>query len=222
MTLFKDKSKLEQRNAEAYTDNFRIIADILRKSNNQKSYLKDFFLGTEKAPYQEHFPKHECCSSIRRNETTKLTEKRICRCMYYFNENSKKCQNCLLEKKWKNLGKLQIIEYEWPTDTVRKKIGGMDLIVQNKVNKYALEVKPKDSQESLTRMIAEILTYTQDCKYGYLPGICFFENSLQMQDYYTYIDNPDLKYILSFVPAFMIKVLKEGTICEFEIVKIGE
>lgn len=221
MGLFKDESRITQENTEAQEKGFKEIATLLKHSLNQPKILKDTLLGNEQYKTDEHIPNHESCSSIGEKDKTKLTEKRICRCMNYFEEKSKKCQNCFLEKKWKNIGKLQVIEYEWPTDKVMEEVGGMDLIIQDGDKQYGLEVKPPiGNNEPLTRMFAETLTYTLDCKKGYLPGICFFENSKQMEYYLDFKDNEDFKYITGFIPVYLIRIIRDGPVCEYEIKRI--
>ena len=87
----------------------------------------------------------------------------------------------------------------------------------SKVVKNVVEVKPVDSTETLTRMIAEILTYTLDCAIEYKPGICFFEGSKQMEDFEKYRSNSDFQYILKFVKPFYIKIVEEGKINKYKI-----
>lgn len=219
--LFKDSEKITQINEEAYTYSWKKMAEILEIGITDKQILREFFLGNNNSE-QKHFPKHDKCSGLNKSDNSRITEKRICRCMYYFDENNKKCKNCILEKKWKNIGKLPVVEYEWPTKTVLKGVGGMDLIIQDGEKKYALEVKPQDSTESISRMVAETLTYTLDCDKGYLPGICFFENSQQMSDYLKYKNNVDFQYILRFVKVYFIRIVIEDVICQYEIKPIED
>ena len=95
-----------------------------------------------------------------------------------------------------------------------QKVGGMDLILDDT---YAVEVKPQSSSETLTRMFAEIITYTLDCAAGYKPAICFFEDSQQMKDFEKYRYNPDLQFIIKFIKIFYFKITKMSPICEFKI-----
>ena len=221
--MYKDRPEVNQQNEFTFLQVLHEEALWLKKYHEEhedKKKLKEEFLprsaiklSNGKEP-KEHYPKHNGCSSIRKQDSTKLTEKRICRCMYYYKDTSKKCLHCLLETKWRNIGNIQITNYEWPTKHVYKNVGGMDLILDNT---YAVEVKPQGSTETLTRMFAEIMTYTLDCAAGYKPAICFFENSQQMKDFEKYRNNPDLQFIIKFIKVFYFKIIKTGSICEFEI-----
>ena len=165
-----------------------------------------------------HIPNHSgcigCCDSGR------VTEKRLCRCMYYFNtEKEKICTTCNIETKWKNIGRIAVTEYEYPTKYVLDNVGGIDLLFDDV---YAVEVKPQNSGETLVRMFAEILTYTID--YGYKPAICFFEDSKQMKDYkqLTLEGNEDLIYLCSFIKVFYFHTESKDGVVEFEIREIEE
>ena len=222
--MYKDLLEVNQRNAFSFLQVLHEEALWLKKyyeDNEDKKKLEEKFLpendiklSNEKYPKQ-HYPNHKWCSGIYDPNSTKLTEKRICRCMFYYNESFQKCQNCLLQTKWKNVGQIQITNYECPTKHVYKNVGGMDLIFDDT---YAVEVKPQNSSETLTRMFAEIMTYTIDCADDYKPAICFFEDSQQMKDFEKYKDNPDLQFIIKFIKAFYFKIIKTGPICEFEII----
>lgn len=221
--MYKDRPEIKQRSDSVYSQVLKEQALILKKyfdAHENKEILKEVFLpaselsvGNNKKT-KMHAPKHEKCSGIKKGTSTKLTEKRICRCMFYYCKKSVKCQNCLLINKWHNVGEIKVTNYEWPTTHVYKKTGGMDLILDNE---YAVEVKPKESKETLTRMIAEILTYTLDCEKDYKPGICFFEGSKQMEDFEKYKSNADFQYILKFVKPFYIKIEEDGIVNNYKI-----
>ncbi len=221
--MYKDRPEVNQRNDTVYSQVLKEEALFIKKyytAKENKNILKEVFLPDSELSIPKgkgtklHYPKHEKCSGIRIGDSTKLTEKRICRCMFYYGKKPVKCQNCLLINKWQNVGEIQVKEYEWPTMHVYKKTGGMDLILDDK---YAVEVKPVDSTETLTRMIAEILTYTLDCAREYKPGICFFEGSKQMEDFEKYRNNEDLQYILKYVRPFFIKIIERGNIIKYKI-----
>lgn len=221
--MYKDRPEVNQRNDSAYSQVLKEEALLLKKyytAKENENILKEVFLPDSELSIPKnkgtklHYPKHEQCSGIKKGSTNKLTEKRICRCMFYYSKKSIQCQNCLLINKWQNVGEIQVSNYEWPTMHVYKKTGGMDLILDDK---YAVEVKPVDSSETLTRMIAEILTYTLDCEKAYEPGICFFEGSQQMEDFENYRSNEDLKYILNFIKPFYIKIVENGNLIKYKI-----
>ena len=175
--MYKDRSEVKHRNDSDFLQVLHEEAEWLKRyhvDHEDKKMLEELFLPEDEiyAPNEkdskQHYPKHEKCSGIRIGDSTKLTEKRICRCMFYYGKRPVKCQNCLLINKWQNVGEIEVTEYEWPTIQVYNETGGIDLILDNK---YAVEVKPVDSTETLTRMIAEILTYTLDCAKEYKPGV---------------------------------------------------
>ena len=221
--LYKDRPEVNHRNDSAYSQFFKEEALFLKKyyaTKENKDVLREVFLPDSQLSVPKskgtklHYPKHEYCSSISKTDSTRLNEKRICRCMFYYGKRPLKCQNCLLINKWQNVGKIEVTEYEWPTIQVYNETGGIDLILDNK---YAVEVKPVDSTETLTRMIAEILTYTLDCAKEYKPGICFFEGSKQMEDFEKYRSNSDFQYILKYVRPFFIKIIERGNIIKYKI-----
>ena len=221
--MYKDHLEVNQRNDSAYSQVLKEEALFLNQyyaSKDNKDILREVFLPDSELSVPKnkgtklHTPNHDNCSGIRKDDSNKLTEKRICRCMYYYGKKPEKCQNCLLINKWQNVGEIQVSDYEWPTMHVYKKTGGMDLILDDK---YAVEVKPVDSTETLTRMIAEILTYTLDSSREYEPGICFFEGSKQMEDFEKYRSNSDFQYILKFVKSFYIKIVEKAHIIKYKI-----
>jgi hypothetical protein len=104
-------------------------------------------------------------------------------------------------------------------------VGGMDLIIRDGEQEYAVEVKPKDSHrpETLTRMFAEILTYTLEYENGVRkPAICFFEGSEQWKEYSDLKKkgNKSLEYIEQFIKVYYFKVQEKGSVREFEILPI--
>ena len=125
----------------------------------------------------------------------------------------------MLEKKWNNTGKHKITDYEVPMEYVISKVGGIDLLIDNK---YAAEIKPEDSPETLVRMFAEILTYTIDSNYS--PAICFFESSRQMEDFQRYRreQNEDLELLMQYVEVFYISHSDKNGIANYEIKSIKE
>ena len=213
MELYKDKKSLNRRNETAYKKYLKEIASFIKEYRSNERYLKNVLLkGIEAA--REHKANHLMCDR-KLSDSDRITEKRICRCMFYYNKDADKCRGCKQVQKWRNIGTLSIDDYEYPTDHVIPRVGGMDLILGNK---YACEVKPQNSNETLTRMFAEILTYTQDCKEKYKPAICFFPGSKQMKDYIKYKDNDDFKYISTFIEIFFFNIVnKKGNVIEFEI-----
>ena len=120
---------------------------------------------------------HEYCSKLSGDS---FTEKRLCRCMYYKNSNHEtECELCGYRDRFKVTGDYQIIDYEVPAFYYGDGIGEIDLVISDGVNCYATEVKPyKNNKETLLRMIAEIMTYTDGYEEGiYKKAIAFFEKN---------------------------------------------
>lgn len=219
--LFKDRKIVKNRSK--LKEAMKEIVKLLKRIEvcEDKENIFRIELLNDQNSSQEHIPNHNGCDGC---ETSTKTEKRMCRCMYYFNSSFEKnsCRGCKLERKWKNVGNINITEYEYPTKYVLEKVGGIDLIFDDK---YAVEVKPKGSKETLTRMFAEILTYTID--YDYKPAICFFEGSKQMRDFMILYNNPetkdDLLYICKYIKVFYFNIVREvDGIYEFEIREIED
>ena len=201
--MFKDKETINRRNMVEYGENLRLLAEALRANEKQPGKLRVLLLdGIEKENKQRN-PNHELCTGCKnpKNTAMRITEKRLCRCMYYFNHlpMSKKqkgaCDKCDFPLNRTNIGEYEIYDHEVPMDEKWLKVGGVDLIIKGKDTDtfYGVEVKPKKSDETLARMAAEILTYGEiNCYQGniagnqrisYKPGICFFEESKQHKDY---------------------------------------
>ena len=120
---------------------------------------------------------HEYCSKLSGDS---FTEKRLCRCMYYKNSNHEtECELCGYRERFKVTGDYQIIDYEVPAFYYGDGIGEIDLVISDGVDCYATEVKPyKNNKETLLRMIAEIMTYTDGYTEGvYKKAIAFFEKN---------------------------------------------
>ena len=225
--LYKDERRINQKSN--LRESMREIAELIEMAGgvckSRSVLIEELLNGAESK--QVHIPNHERCSGC---DTEKLTEKRICRCMYYYMKNPKKCNVCMLEEKWNNVGAIEVIDYERPTKYVLKNVGGMDLIVKDGEQKYAVEVKPSDSKETLARMFAEILTYTIEMEAAVeekniKPAICFFEKSEQMAEYMELMEEKDeaLEYIMQYVKVYYFKTKKnpvDSKVTDFEICEI--
>lgn len=211
--LFKDKSIVNHRSE--LKNQMKELANkvkLVEESPDKKEALRKEFLNNMKSK-GEHNPEHNGCTGC--FDSGRMTEKRLCRCMYYFNSDKDKvCSSCKIKTKWKNVGSIAVTEYEYPTKCVLRNVGGIDLIFDNE---YAVEVKPQNSSETLVRMFVEILTYTID--YDYKPAICFFEGSKQMKDYMKLMseENQDLLYLCNYIKVFYFHIECKGDIVEFEI-----
>lgn len=134
--------------------------------------------------------------------------------MNYYDKSNPTCQACSLERKWNNVGEYKVIDYEVPTDFVVDKVGGIDLLIKDKHgNKYATELKPEGSKETLVRMIAEILTYAALKEEEYKPAICFFKDSVQCKDFCKaeFQNDSAFQYLLSLIDVFYITCVGENS-----------
>ena len=183
--LVKDEKTINQRGKETYIKNCEKVYEYIIDAEKNNNY-EEFFLDKSFITEKEHIPNREMCG-MKEKDSSKLTEKRICRCMFYYNEKDKKnsdqCFKCKLNNKYKNISKDYIItDAEKPTKKVINSCGGIDLILKDKKGKeYAVEVKPPKSQETLVRMVAEIYTYTIEYP-QYIKSIAFFAGSQQEKD----------------------------------------
>ena len=195
--LFKDRDGINHRNMGAQLENLSALAEIVKTTDLSTDARKRALLGFVPKSEKPHAPHHVMCDYDGEADGERVTEKRICRCMYYFNcgdpEQEAKCATCGFPWKKRNGNlSLGILDYEVPMPCVVEGVGGIDILawsVDDSV--YAVEMKPENSSESLARMIAEILTYCELAGYEVQgedsvfvkPAICFFENSKQHRDF---------------------------------------
>ncbi len=228
IVLYKDQKDINHRTLKVQYKYLGELAKICKEasSNPQKknSILKKGLKIPETiAETPMHNWAHEECIGC---DTNTKTEKRICRCMYYNNQQKwpklceKDSKECKFFAKWVNKGKIKIIEYEKPTKYVLKHVGGIDLILQTlDGKKYGVEVKPygPNSYETVGRMVAEILSYTIDDELN--PGIAVFKDSYQykMIKRLNEEKNKDWEIIKKNIKVFVIKYEITGNIADFEI-----
>lgn len=133
-----------------------------------------------------HQDEHTVCTMSESSSQERVTEKRICRCWNYHNKaNNDYCEQCQFGFKRKNVGAIEIVDYEVPTVFSMEQLGGIDWLLKKHGETIAAEVKPPNSTETIVRMIAEILTYTIGT--NYTPAICFFKTDM--------FGNPSKQYI---------------------------
>lgn len=170
------------------TDYEKLIAELSSAISSGTDALTELLFGT-KTPdlYENHGSyngtQHRKCKAFKPNEKglTPFTEKRLCKCMYYFNgpkADNSICAKCTFTDRFKIAGNYRITDYEVPAYYYGAGIGEIDLIIENGEDIYAAEVKPyKGNTETLLRMIAEIMTYTMGNRKGYRKAIAFFEKN---------------------------------------------
>lgn len=192
---FKDNPTINHRSAQ--DENFEKMLNAINGNN-----LKGFLIKGEPDKSKPHIPDHSKCD-YSKTDSERITEKRICRCFYYYNSSKKtdECDTCKFDYIKKNIGDIKITDYEVPSEFVVDGIGGIDWLLDDNGTPLATEVKPHESTETLVRMIAEALTYTTNT--NYTPAICFFlknkygNDTKQMCDYEKYRNNPTFREIVN-------------------------
>lgn len=181
---FKDTPTINHRSAQ--DENFEKLLNAINGNN-----LKGFLIKGEPDKSKPHIPNHSKCD-YSKTDSERITEKRICRCFYYYNSDktTDECATCPFAFKKKNIGNIKITNYEVPSEFVIEGVGGIDWLLDDNGQTLATEVKPTESSETLVRMVAEALTYKIDT--DYTPAICFFlknkygNDTKQMADYRKY------------------------------------
>lgn len=226
--LFKDRN-LNRRNNLDQKKNMEDLAKAINDSKTNPNALKDLLLDGIIIKDQNHNPSHIFCT-YENGGSGRITEKRICRCIYYYNDKDasielkNKCNICDYLAKLKNASKFEILDYEVPMLTVTEKVGGIDLVIKDiDGTVYGVEMKPPGGNETFVRMVAEILTYSELLDYkleikgkshDFKPAICFFqkdslksnskEYSTQWKDYNKWLDNKDFQTLINSVKVFYI------------------
>lgn len=228
--LYKDKPEMNQKSklSEMLEDIAKLIKEAGGVCDNRQILRKELLGEENTSRKKEQKPKHEECEGCK---TERMTEKRMCRCMYYFNSADKsphsKCDDCKIKNKWKNVGEIDIVEYEYPTKFLTKSVGGIDLVIRDGDQEYAVEAKPIKSKETLARMFAEILTYTIECESNVCkPAICFFEGEEQWKEYFNLDEagKQALKDIERYIKIYYFKKIEEDSenVQKFKILPIKE
>lgn len=184
------KDRIRKAYCEAQAEQILQVLD-----NGEK--LRDLLLGT--AEYWVYAGDYKVGDHTQCKGTTTETptEKRICRCLYYWNStHTKHCDTCKYQQGRCHMnGDYRIKDYEVPAYYDGEGIGEIDLLIEGSEAIYATEAKPpQGNSECILRMIAEILTYTLDSDKGYRKAIAFFENTPQSEEYSTL--TPKVKELL--------------------------
>ncbi len=235
MAIKKDEIRDMQKNDLRVNKALEELANICKVAykdgveHRNIEFLKKELLDGETPPEtppetQEHRPAHtECDSTIGEPDPEKENEKRICRCMRYYDGDSDKCKKeCPLKRKWKEDKEtiIKVEEYEWPMKYVLPGVGGIDLLCKYGQKTYAVETKrPEGNRDTISLMFAEIMTYTYDSD-DYLPAIAVFENGFHHRKINKLIKekNRDFKTITDYIPVFLIKYEENGEVANYKIV----
>ena len=191
-------------------------------------------------------------SSERGNHESKLcdgvvseTEHPICKCMFYYDRNVYPCSNCKcgIKNPWTNKSEdFEVIDYEYPMPYEHRlsQIGKVDIVLRDKNTDevYGVEVKPprpfgkKPNQNTISTMVAEILTYTSVLEKGgelgrkngkvLKPAIAFFRDSIQYDKFQEYRNAGDSDFINLFktIKVFTIERSIENAKTNFWFVPI--
>ena len=226
-SLFKDKEEVNNLSYyEREAENILKIIDGLFRDSAGESYN-----------YDKPLKRNDCTYFSSPTKNGKEFEKRICKCLYFYNtDNKKQCGKCLEANNTyfslKIEGNFKIVSYEVVPLSRAENIGNIDILLSDGINYYATEVKPPRSDETLMRMVAEIMTYCNGDDInssvktaGDLPvkkAICFFEGSLQDKmysdsDFEFYGKNTKKLINLFGIKVFRLSVNKGNKTCSFEL-----
>lgn len=178
----------------------------------------------EKADYDKDLKRFNCGSFEKITTNNKEYEKRICKCLYYFNDDSSKkaCEACVERDNphfgMKITGDIRVVSYEVVPIKGGAGIGNIDLLLCDDRYYYITEVKPPRSDETLLRMVAEIMTYGKSLelnksvkKCGELPvrkAICFWAGSEQEKEFFDEDYENFGKYTKKLIELFGISVFR--------------
>jgi hypothetical protein len=160
MTKETEGIRFKDRIRKAYSEE---QAEQILQVLDDGEQLKDLLMGTvDCKPYAGIYKvgDHKECKGT---TTSTKTEKRLCRCLYYWNsDHTKHCDTCKYQQGRCGIeGIYRIKDYEVPAYYDGDGIGEIDLLIEGPEGVYATEVKPpQGNSECILRMIAEILTYT--------------------------------------------------------------
>ena len=105
--MYKDTKNINHRNETEYLENIKLLSKAIKDDAMKKGSLKEFLLEGATQKYNQHHPKHKKCTYVSKDKDhIRVTEKRICRCMYYYNvlddKQTLKCKKCNFIDRWKN------------------------------------------------------------------------------------------------------------------------
>ncbi len=233
MKHLKDREIIKQKTQR--NAGLKLLKEICEKGyNNDGTKNVSYLCGElrEKEPSKiKTNPKHEKCAGYYKKCNTENREKSICRCMFYYDENKKKCrESCKFKRKWHYVGSgIQITDYETPMEYRIEGIGNIDLRIKYKDVEYGVEVKPpENNNETICRMISEAMTYTIDFP-SYRPAIAVFgpstDGKYKGSPQYISIrelleqNNEDFSAVRNYVKVFIITIKgdKDGKVVDFTI-----
>ena len=148
--------------------------------------------GLSPDPYTGKFDhKKISCNCVGRK-----TEKRWCRCLVNSQRKTltNECETCDLKKTYaKPVENAVFVDFEVPV-TNTKSVGEIDLIMEYNGKTYAVETQRPESNESVLRMVAEIITYVYCSGKEMNKAIMFVKNSEQYCQWVGLKNGKDYKY----------------------------
>lgn len=223
--MFKD---IVEKNKSEVIKNGR-IKDLIKALDNEEELKKLLFCEKELNHIEHPGKKRVECVKNKKAKYAEEDEERIIKCLFYKNKENtiKHCENC----EYKNIhnleGKYFISDYQVPSYYESKGIGRIDLVISDGILEYATEIKAykkekaKTNEESILRMIAEILTYTYGFpKDKYKPAIAFFENTPQEIEWITRDELLNELITKANISVFLFKEVENKTHERFIIEKL--
>lgn len=212
----KNKEHIPFKDNKITKKEYTILAkELLNAIDMGEDALKKLLIGCENPElYSSHGTyregDHNQCDGI---PGSRFTEKRFCKCLYYRNgkyHDPEKCRKCDYADRFDITGNYRITDYEVPAYFYGKGIGEIDLIISDGKTQYATELKPyKGNEETLLRMIAEIMTYTIGYPAGkYTKAIAFFEGTNQAAEFENAA--PEIKELLEKANITVFRFEKAG------------
>lgn len=209
-TLFKDRI--------TKSDYKALVAKLTRAVEAGDDALKLLLFGaSEPDLYENHgsyvFGQHNHCGGLKGYS---FTEKRLCKCLYYFNGEYRRpaeCEKCDFQERYYLAGQYRIADYEVPAYYYAPGVGEIDLVLTDSESgvSYAAEAKPdQGNDETLLRMVAEILTYTLGYPAEmYQKAIIFFSGTPQQEEYDR--AEPDMRALLKKAGITVFRFKNRGS-----------
>ena len=220
MANLKDNELFKKKRKEDVYKALEKLADICQVAYKDDSkdddYVKDndylkkeLFDSQEMLQIQEDNSKHDNCD-WNDYKPGHEDEERICRCMFYYQNDSEKCENCKIIRKWHNTGSIKVINYQKPTSFRAEGVGNIDIVLEYNGLPYAVEVKrPEGNSDPIPFMIAEIMTYTYNSPYH--PAIAVFKDGFHHRKIKKLIEDGNKNFLIikDYIKVFIIEYDKE-------------
>lgn len=200
----------------------RQINQISKYNDVVKSRLKDDGLavilkGLSPEPYMGKFEHEKISCSC----TGRKTEKRWCRCLVNSQQKSltETCKNCDLKNIYAKPVENAVFR-DFEVKVAKNKGGGaIDLIMDYCGKTYAVETKRPDSDETVLRMVAEIITYVYCSGKEMNKAIMFVKGSKQYSQWVGIRNGKDYK---NKACAELREIVKKNDITVFCLEDLGD